>query len=796
MPQSYVRAFADWPFVLCGPMLRRVTSTSVSVFVALKQEAQVELVIYANASATPQQVGTASAPTLALGANLHVAVVELQPAQRLQPDTPYTYDLRFTTLDAASSAPPPDLEHCGLLAGAKGLGYAHGVLPGFALPPSDRTRLRIVHGSCRKPHGGGGDMLAVVDAMIDGARMSTRWPDATLRPHQLLLTGDQIYADDVAPALALAVNEAARMLYEPQDGSAPAEPERIRNRAGSLLAANRREVAPGSMREYFLRQEAALSGDLLTGHLMYAHEFYAMYLMAWSDALWPRSDADPERIEFPPSQERSWCARRSEKDAQRALVSLFGATLPRVRRVLANVPTLTIFDDHEITDDWYLNAAWRKKAWQTASARQIVRNGLVAYAVFQDWGNQPADYVPGTAGGDMLTAIAMQGSAAPPLHSDPQALDAVLDLEYPAPAVPAPRRKRWNYAVRWPGHDVVVLDTRTWRQSTSLEPESAPALIGADELVRQLAPLADAGDRITLVLSGAPIVGLIGIESGQAALTAATGAAAQDNEGWASNRIGFDAVLAKLAERDVVVVLSGDVHYAFTNTTDYLNRRVAPARRARIVQLCCSSLKNQTAGTLASPLAQGAAAVLEGIAGPVAPLHAAMQAALAAVGAPPSAEIAARLEALALRLAVIESLDEPPLFVRDVVHNGAPFNDFFRLLDEHAADARYRVRFLSDARAPDARDAWLPGYPDAGDDPTVLAPTALATSSIVGAANVGGITFSPGADGTPRLQHTLYFAVYPVAPSSALIAGGFPPRDALTTTVHEVELRAPRAGEI
>ena len=36
-------------------------------------------------------------------------------------------------------------------------------------------------------------------------------------------------------------------------------------------------------------------------------------------------------------------------------------TLPKVRRALANVPTYMIFDDHEISDDWFLNPTWRDR---------------------------------------------------------------------------------------------------------------------------------------------------------------------------------------------------------------------------------------------------------------------------------------------------------------------------------------------------------------------------------------------------------------------------------------------------
>lgn len=35
---------------------------------------------------------------------------------------------------------------------------------------------------------------------------------------------------------------------------------------------------------------------------------------------------------------------------------------PEIRWILSTVPTATIFDDHDIRDDWNTSAAWRKRA--------------------------------------------------------------------------------------------------------------------------------------------------------------------------------------------------------------------------------------------------------------------------------------------------------------------------------------------------------------------------------------------------------------------------------------------------
>ena len=48
-----------------------------------------------------------------------------------------------------------------------------------------------------------------------------------------------------------------------------------------------------------------------------------------------------------------------------------------------------IFDDHEVTDDWNLSPLWRDRVMTTSLGVTIVRNALLAYALFQDWGNDP-----------------------------------------------------------------------------------------------------------------------------------------------------------------------------------------------------------------------------------------------------------------------------------------------------------------------------------------------------------------------------------------------------------------------
>src|SRR5579875_750111 len=198
------------PLLLAGPILRKVTPTSVSVWVATSQSCTVTLDVYSTIATLARpagaQTGTVSAPqaghgqraTVKLGGALHIAVVTA-PVTGLAPDTICSYNVTLDVQDAApdGSTGTWDLGGLKLLDLGDpsddyqgGLGYAEGQLPGFAAPPADVASLRLYHGSCFKLHGDGPSLMANLDDLLSDARAA----DATAtkqRPHFLLLTGDQ-----------------------------------------------------------------------------------------------------------------------------------------------------------------------------------------------------------------------------------------------------------------------------------------------------------------------------------------------------------------------------------------------------------------------------------------------------------------------------------------------------------------------------------------------------------------------------------------------------------------------------
>jgi len=257
--------------------------------------------------------------------------------------------------------------------------------------------------------------------------------------------------------------------------------------------------------------------------------------------------------------------------------------------VLANVPTLMLLDDHEITDDWNLNRQWDTEVRTNPYGRRVLRNGLAAYAVFQDWGNHPENYRPGTPGAALFDELRCDATTHEPGLGN--VMHDVLDLSSPT-GTHRSRADRicWDWELTWEAHRILALDTRTWREFPAA-PLGGVALMGDAAMDTQLPAPTGTDAPLTLVISPAPVLGFPLVEEGlQRFLVKWNGPFENDNEPWSVNRRAFERLLARLASHREVVVISGDVHYGFTNHCAYFPEGGPPAR---IVQLCASSLKKE-----------------------------------------------------------------------------------------------------------------------------------------------------------------------------------------------------------
>jgi hypothetical protein len=507
------RPFEQWPLLLLGPMLRRVTEDSVSVFVALSARVEVTLKLFTEPGPEGEEFSR-SVPSYArvvsVGKRLHVCVATAFGT--IRPGVLYGYDLEFGPLDPGD---PEDtgtsLGGLGLLSGPVPLGYENAWLPSFVLPPSRRD-LKTVQASCRKPHGchrdkrlTDADALPMVDRLIaDNLEVPAQ------RPQQLFLTGDQIYSDDVPAAMLAALTSIGRELLS------WSTPERFPDRRGGAGFLDDHELVTPGMRSIFLDDQAVkdrpsgtsdhdrkpleidevlqdvdepLEGgnwdDYAANHLLFLGEWCAMYVMAWSPELWLTRDAvDPQDRVVDPNLPTYYLPRptdywvHSPDTTSPALIYAEG--LPFVRRALANIATYTAIDDHDVTDDWFLNAKIEELLRRgrlednqpSSGGRRLMRNALIAYALFQHWGNVPRDFDAGTLGGRLLDLLDIgpvvdePGAHTPPIGQAGREDDADTLLDVGPEAVGVDRadeRIRWDYELLFGEHRVLVLDTRTWR---------------------------------------------------------------------------------------------------------------------------------------------------------------------------------------------------------------------------------------------------------------------------------------------------------------------------------------------
>jgi hypothetical protein len=275
----------------------------------------------------------------------------------------------------------------------------------------------------------------------------------------------------------------------------------------------------------------------------------------------------------------------------------FRDAVPFVTRALANTVVYMIFDDHEITDDWYLTKNWRDQVLTAPLGVTILRNGLIAYALFQGWGNDPLAFIPDPAipyspDNQKLMELSLQlyTGATVPDNSVANQVDKLLGFDGADPPV------RWHYSVVAGPTTAYVLDCRTRRHYDRRY--SPPALLSNNALVDQLPLTAPGpGAEVVLIIAQTPVLGMAIFEELIQPVTGALmGNPYADLEAWAFNPEMLETFLDKIHTYKKVVVLSGDVHYGFTTLLDYWKRNTSGIgyEQSRVLQLVSSACKNES----------------------------------------------------------------------------------------------------------------------------------------------------------------------------------------------------------
>ncbi|PKH77324.1 hypothetical protein CXF97_25455 [Pseudomonas sp. Choline-02u-1] len=542
------------PPVLAGPLLRRLEPTRVVLWLVATRELSLTLRL--------QGVGdipldAQKCTVIAVGRHAFVHLIDVQLESALPCDTRIDYDLLIDdTIGMAEWSPH--------------LLYPGGACANLVV----RSRIdQLLHGSCRKPHHPATDGLLCVDQLLADET------DAQQRPALLMMSGDQVYADDVAGPMLRAIHaliERLGLFDEHLDGAVVSDSAKLYEHPASYY--HRADLLPAlesneTLRERFFggARKPIFTSSSADNHLVTFAEVMAMYMLVWSPTPW--SLINPSAPTLTPERSKRYHLEQTRIDA-------FKAGLGNVARALAHLPSLMIFDDHDITDDWNLSAQWEETAYGHPFSKRIIGNALIAYLLCQGWGNNPDAFKGMLEQTAQLSASGDDGYLDMPVQDD--LIDQLL------------RFQQWHFVLP-SSPALVVIDTRTrrWRSEMALKQPSG--LLDWEALSELQQELLDHPSAI--IVSPAPIFGVKLIETVQKVFSWCGYPLLVDAENWMAHRGAAQVILNIFRHSRTpgsYVVLSGDVHYSFVYEVLIRHRKAGP----RIWQITSSGIKNEFPPTL------------------------------------------------------------------------------------------------------------------------------------------------------------------------------------------------------
>lgn len=482
------------PQLILGPLLRNVAADGATVWLEADSPCQ----------ATVRVPGRErSSRTFAIEGR-HYALIELDglPARRS-----HEYEV---LLDGSRVWPEPD----------------SGFPPSAITPVADEGPVSITFGSCRislpheppyvldqdeDPEGHGIDALRAF-----ALRAAGRAPEGL--PSCLLLLGDQIYADQLSPAMR-------------ERASGPA----MRERAGGRTQPD----------------------DEAADELIDFEEYAEAYVEAWSE--------------------------------------------PAIRWLLSTVPSVMVFDDHEIRGEWKISEGWMEEMRAETNYPRQVPDGLMAYWIYQHIGNLGLEELEEN---ELLRRVRAERDAGRLLRDEMTTADNQAG------------HSRWSYRRDLGRTRLVVVDSRAGRE---LEP-GARRLIGEGEWDWVVDSCRGDFDHL-LLASSVPFFlspGLHLVEAWNEAVAdgawGSAGAAAGEwirrkavMDHWAAFQRSFGGV-EELLEALVggrlgtpprsAILLSGDVHHCYVAEVGFrpgVRRPEAEgeAGQTPVWQVVCSGLRKQ-----------------------------------------------------------------------------------------------------------------------------------------------------------------------------------------------------------
>ncbi len=547
--------------LLAGPVLRRMQSERITLWLATSQPVQWRLALFPDKHDSQVHEIRGHCRALKVAEHYYIHLIDLPLNMPLPADTWVGYELSYKH--------GADGEWINLTQEAPHLLYPGRSTLGFVIQSQVRS---VLHGSCRKPHyarkegSSAGDGLVRADQhLLELAATPTEWPAL------LMMGGDQIYTDDVAGPMLVAIH---RLLDEL---NSPAEPL-----PGTQLLSShtlhrdqphyytRDQLLPKTKANKDIRtvlftgvKKPVFTTDSARNHLISLSEVMAMYLLVWSPIPWRYTD-----MTIPPEVPTEFAERY---EAQLEAMEEFVAELDCVHRLMAHIPVAMMFDDHDITDDWNLSAEWEETAYGEPFSRRIIGNALVAYLVCQAWGNAPENFSD-----DMMKrcdeALQLPGEEA---HED--LISELIAF------------RGWQY--KWDTKPaLMVIDTRTNRWRSEFNPAHPSGLMDWESLSELQQRLL--GHDAVLLVSPAPMFGVKLIETIQKVFTWFGKPLMVDAENWMAHRGAANTLLNLFRHGKTpqnFVILSGDVHYSFAYEVELRSKKNSP----NIWQITSSGFRNE-----------------------------------------------------------------------------------------------------------------------------------------------------------------------------------------------------------
>lgn len=544
----------DLPDIVAGPILRRLTTEEMVLWLATSRPLQLSLRLYDKNGVTlfAGDVDDVSPEPIQIGEHAYIYLIHYRFTKSLPTNTLFDYDLLVHD----------ENEQKRLIDYFPEIVYQGRKRPNIVI----KNQLdHILHGSCRKPHYSSEDALLRIDE-----ELAKTVDNIDERFSLMIMTGDQIYADDVGGPMLAAIHQVIEILGlfpEKLTGATVRDSEELLQSESCYY--QREELLPRNRENKTLldlffggTRKPIFTAASAHNHLVTLAEVSGMYLLIWSPVLWSFIDLDKAAI---PNRHHDLYTE------ERSHVELFGKRLARVQRMLAHIPNYMIFDDHDITDDWNLTHGWEEVAYGNPFSRRIIGNTLIGYFLFQAWGNNPAQF------DEHFLSQVHKCFNRPGGDEQDSLIDFLLDYEH------------WNFSLPT-SPKLVVLDTRTsrWWSETSLSKPSG--LMDWEKLSDLQQELMH--EEAVILVSPAPIFGVKLIEVVQRIITFLGHPLVVDAENWMAHPGSANVILNIFRHRRTpknFVILSGDVHYSFAYDVKLKYRDNSPD----IWQITCSGFKNE-----------------------------------------------------------------------------------------------------------------------------------------------------------------------------------------------------------